>query len=72
VANGRRPSSKRRPSWTDQFEPYLNRDAFPITKMAAPNSYRGTGLDASELERLILAAVDEGILSLRLPYSRLY
>ena len=43
-----------RPSWTDQFEPYLNRDAFPLRKMACPNTYRETGLDAEQLEQIIL------------------
>jgi adenosylmethionine-8-amino-7-oxononanoate aminotransferase len=44
-----------RPSWTDQFEPYLNREAFPSRKMSAPNAYRSRGLDPFELERIILA-----------------
>ena len=46
-----------RPTWTDQFEPYLNRDAFPITKMSCPNTYRESGLDARELEEIILREV---------------
>ena len=46
-----------RPSWTNQFEPYLNRDAFPFGKMACPNTYRQSGLDAQELEQIILKEV---------------
>jgi 4-aminobutyrate aminotransferase-like enzyme len=46
-----------RPTWTNQFEPYLNRDAFPLGKMACPNTYRQSGLDAHELEQIILKEV---------------
>lgn len=46
-----------RPTWTNQFEPYLNRDAFPVDKMACPNTYRQSGLDAHELEEIILKEV---------------
>lgn len=50
-----------RPSWTNQFEVYLNRTAFPLSKIDAPNAYRGSGLDPSALEELILAEQPETV-----------